>query len=125
MTISGCLIICPAWSQRSKKALIWHTGRTYSYSRDQMGTTDTTGGSGHSTKVISQECRLPQQVLFTGAALPIMLGQSARSEEHTSELQSRPHLVCRLLLEKKKSLTINYRPVLFTYIPLLAAPPSP
>src|SRR6266498_1117044 len=25
----------------------------------------------------------------------------ARSEEHTSELQSRPHLVCRLLLEKK------------------------
>src|SRR5690554_1070173 len=28
-----------------------------------------------------------------------------RSEEHTSELQSRPHLVCRLLLEKKKVLT--------------------
>src|SRR5690554_7107622 len=27
---------------------------------------------------------------------------NARSEEHTSELQSRPHLVCRLLLEKKK-----------------------
>src|SRR5690554_1209850 len=27
---------------------------------------------------------------------------SHRSEEHTSELQSRPHLVCRLLLEKKK-----------------------
>src|SRR5690554_7647412 len=28
---------------------------------------------------------------------------SIRSEEHTSELQSRPHLVCRLLLEKKKN----------------------
>src|SRR5436305_11854544 len=28
-------------------------------------------------------------------------GQFRRSEEHTSELQSRPHLVCRLLLEKK------------------------
>src|SRR3989442_5971657 len=28
-----------------------------------------------------------------------------RSEEHTSELQSRPHLVCRLLLEKKKKST--------------------
>src|SRR5215813_2808504 len=28
---------------------------------------------------------------------------TARSEEHTSELQSRPHLVCRLLLEKKKT----------------------
>src|SRR5690554_2776758 len=30
-----------------------------------------------------------------------------RSEEHTSELQSRPHLVCRLLLEKKKKKTTN------------------
>src|SRR2546422_8508251 len=30
-----------------------------------------------------------------------------RSEEHTSELQSRLHLVCRLLLEKKKILTIQ------------------
>src|SRR5690554_5026336 len=29
-------------------------------------------------------------------------GSILRSEEHTSELQSRPHLVCRLLLEKKK-----------------------
>src|SRR5436305_9385244 len=29
-------------------------------------------------------------------------GAAPRSEEHTSELQSRPHLVCRLLLEKKK-----------------------
>src|SRR3989442_3605678 len=29
--------------------------------------------------------------------------QQRRSEEHTSELQSRPHLVCRLLLEKKKT----------------------
>src|SRR5690554_7055532 len=28
--------------------------------------------------------------------------ETGRSEEHTSELQSRPHLVCRLLLEKKK-----------------------
>src|SRR5690554_7784707 len=31
-----------------------------------------------------------------------VLGAVFRSEEHTSELQSRPHLVCRLLLEKKK-----------------------
>src|SRR3989442_3401457 len=30
-----------------------------------------------------------------------------RSEEHTSELQSRPHLVCRLLLEKKKKKSIR------------------
>src|SRR5690554_4050951 len=31
-----------------------------------------------------------------------------RSEEHTSELQSRPHLVCRLLLEKKKELNSSF-----------------
>src|SRR5207244_12443825 len=30
-----------------------------------------------------------------------------RSEEHTSELQSPDHLVCRLLLEKKKKITLN------------------
>src|SRR2546422_5968873 len=30
-------------------------------------------------------------------------GEPGRSEEHTSELQSRLHLVCRLLLEKKKN----------------------
>src|SRR5690554_7356410 len=33
--------------------------------------------------------------------------QQPRSEEHTSELQSRPHLVCRLLLEKKKKKQIT------------------
>src|SRR2546422_1204985 len=32
----------------------------------------------------------------------VFLAQTGRSEEHTSELQSRLHLVCRLLLEKKK-----------------------
>src|SRR5436305_6738256 len=32
-----------------------------------------------------------------------------RSEEHTSELQSRPHLVCRLLLEKKKNINKRLR----------------
>src|SRR5207253_8148615 len=31
------------------------------------------------------------------------IGRGERSEEHTSELQSRGHLVCRLLLEKKKN----------------------
>src|SRR3989442_10264826 len=41
------------------------------------------------------------RVLCTGAAYAIRRF-CERSEEHTSELQSRPHLVCRLLLEKKK-----------------------
>src|SRR3989442_2769938 len=37
------------------------------------------------------------------AATRVTASIPCRSEEHTSELQSRPHLVCRLLLEKKKT----------------------
>src|SRR3712207_8417995 len=36
---------------------------------------------------------------------PVRAGPAGRSEEHTSELQSRQYLVCRLLLEKKKTIT--------------------
>src|SRR5438876_4740807 len=43
-------------------------------------------------------------------------GRSGRSEEHTSELQSPVHLVCRLLLEKKKK-TINYYPLTTLMLP--------
>src|SRR2546429_5099103 len=39
------------------------------------------------------------------------MGRARRSEEHTSELQSRLHLVCRLLLEKKNEPTIGVGPV--------------
>src|SRR5258705_7621034 len=39
-----------------------------------------------------------------------------RSEEHTSELQSLRHLVCRLLLEKKKNNTLNTR-ITYTNVP--------
>src|SRR5690554_7307500 len=42
--------------------------------------------------------QMAQRVAQTDSTVLI----SGRSEEHTSELQSRPHLVCRLLLEKKK-----------------------
>src|SRR5690554_3905759 len=42
-------------------------------------------------------------LLISAVLLPLLPNQAMRSEEHTSELQSRPQLVCRLLLEKKKS----------------------
>src|SRR3989442_4665341 len=42
-------------------------------------------------------------VARAGAAHRPATQAGVRSEEHTSELQSRPHLVCRLLLEKKKN----------------------
>src|SRR2546422_4280441 len=41
---------------------------------------------------------------FAGGVLQLQLFCGKRSEEHTSELQSRLHLVCRLLLEKKKKI---------------------
>src|SRR3712207_7502109 len=37
-----------------------------------------------------------------------LVGVRVRSEEHTSELQSRQYLVCRLLLEKKKKINNDY-----------------
>src|SRR2546422_4433133 len=40
--------------------------------------------------------------LAVGLLIAWQTGLASRSEEHTSELQSRLHLVCRLLLEKKK-----------------------
>src|SRR3989449_1788472 len=43
-------------------------------------------------------------VSFLIASILIFWGGMMRSEEHTSELQSRLHLVCRLLLEKKKKM---------------------
>src|SRR5436305_9377988 len=43
-----------------------------------------------------------RRIVVTRHRLPAGDLSLPRSEEHTSELQSRPHLVCRLLLEKKK-----------------------
>src|SRR5436305_3626566 len=39
----------------------------------------------------------------------VLFHDETRSEEHTSELQSRPHLVCRLLLEKKKKKKLHQK----------------
>src|SRR3989442_3787432 len=49
---------------------------------------------------VGQRTEVVRHLLDRDAALDIT---RQRSEEHTSELQSRPHLVCRLLLEKKKN----------------------
>src|SRR5690554_7018648 len=70
------------------------------------------------TKPIANEIRIPISILLKRSRpylsvpriktlseiyfLGISSTEVPRSEEHTSELQSRPHLVCRLLLEKKK-----------------------
>src|SRR3712207_7050821 len=46
-------------------------------------------------------------------------GRSLRSEEHTSELQSRQYLVCRLLLEKTKNIFLHVGYPLLNCVPLL------
>src|SRR5690606_41992745 len=51
----------------------------------------------------SRPWRMTSAIFFWVMALPIC----TRSEEHTSELQSRENLVCRLLLEKKKNTPIQ------------------
>src|SRR5262245_63074790 len=45
------------------------------------------------------------RLVACGAFAALALAATSRSEEHTSELQSLRHLVCRLLLEKKKKKT--------------------
>src|SRR5690554_7411798 len=62
---------------------------THSFGRQAKGTIETSR-----RKVAGYLNAKPSEIIFTSGG--------TRSEEHTSELQSRPHLVCRLLLEKKK-----------------------
>src|SRR3712207_8442862 len=49
-------------------------------------------------------------IQHAGRTLALVEG-GMRSEEHTSELQSRQYLVCRLLLEKKKYITYKFRAI--------------
>src|SRR5687768_18568000 len=58
---------------------------------------DIGGLRGHGKHAERPAALLPRDFLFFSPAF-----SRSRSEEHTSELQSRLHLVCRLLLEKKK-----------------------
>src|SRR2546425_9171346 len=60
-----------------------------------------------STKIPSQINGSPLINPSTSASAAVTKDIAARSEEHTSELQSLAYLVCRLLLEKKKKKKIN------------------
>src|SRR2546429_2366886 len=66
---------------------------------DRFGRTLTIGRAAHLTAPLAHS---PQRGTCQYRNLCVR-GCPFRSEEHTSELQSRLHLVCRLLLEKKKS----------------------
>src|SRR3989442_1927934 len=78
----------PAFGSARQEALVWHDVRDW-------------GVEGKGWNETSRYFdRFPAKA---EAVIPKAVW-SLRSEEHTSELQSRPHLVCRLLLEKKQSL---------------------
>src|SRR5690606_40997654 len=83
----------------------------------QVGTFDTDLGAGKRTRLVLDDqlvCEfgvrrgLPLPAPGLGLALTAYshLDGVTRSEEHTSELQSRENLVCRLLLEKKKRFSV-------------------
>src|SRR5690606_41050501 len=57
-------------------------------------------GPGNTARAMAMRCRWPPDSDAPPSATTV-----SRSEEHTSELQSRENLVCRLLLEKKKKYT--------------------
>src|SRR2546422_7661483 len=59
--------------------------------------------SPHGDRALEQAAHLVRR--RRGRQIEIVVHETERSEEHTSELQSRLHLVCRLLLEKKKNTT--------------------
>src|SRR6267378_6250822 len=62
----------------------------------------------HDRKLVIHSENYSEQVVFDLDHLPATRSGHWRSEEHTSELQSRRDLVCRLLLEKKKKTPENY-----------------
>src|SRR5690554_7212284 len=66
------------------------------------GSHECSGHIGTFTANAMANARNSQRSVFMPIFSSPLLICAKRSEEHTSELQSRPHLVCRLLLEKKK-----------------------
>src|SRR2546422_8612839 len=96
-----------SWVWRQMERSISRPRRRSRFSQDRLGrapsSLDGTCLFHPRTRVSSWPCRHPKSV---GNMRPTILPSSFcwRSEEHTSELQSRLHLVCRLLLEKKKAI---------------------
>src|SRR5690349_23735752 len=98
-------------------AQIWKTGRVSSQGR-RRNPPPGSGRSGHRrvprpsplpapppNALFAEMLRAARELLAVRSPLDAELMVSERSEEHTSELQSRRDLVCRLLLEKKKRKT--------------------
>src|SRR3712207_7724750 len=73
----------------------------------QDGHTVHEAGDGVDALELMERAAVPMELVVSDIIMPRLNGvelmKALRSEEHTSELQSRQYLVCRLLLEKKKT----------------------
>src|SRR5687768_1722014 len=111
-------------TQRARMKSIWNVAMELGARAGftgQSGSAVTCEYAAHASATTRSSCVRPRAwrgffTLFASAAPALLPAPSPvrRSEEHTSELQSRLHLVCRLLLEKKKNTQHNdqsYTPV--------------
>src|SRR2546422_8483251 len=89
-----------AWSHREKVTMTAFPARSKRFGPRMRGILQRTRPPANNARATAPlgSCGYPDICAFPGRT-------TTRSEEHTSELQSRLHLVCRLLLEKKKKNT--------------------
>src|SRR5258708_18830005 len=99
----------PSWiraTERSPQTLSWIRLRRWTAPRSTRHSTPTSIASSRRGTFLDpteSACRTtPGSKRLRSIAAGLEPGLRPRSEEHTSELQSPDHLVCRLLLEKKK-----------------------
>src|SRR5690625_5813597 len=107
---SGVVSSCPPCEARSSSCPLAHGGKVaceivniYPPGATQRRADCSTAARSKSACECKNALVTRSYVVVLSQVLRSTTVKFARSEEHTSELQSRGHLVCRLLLEKKKS----------------------
>src|SRR3712207_7410168 len=99
--------ICSGSAPRSVQSKAW-------VAKAPCGSRTSTQRMGTAGNPVLYQTAVPEAISTVHSPLPYQLSTLAgvqevlRSEEHTSELQSRQYLVCRLLLEKKKIIKLNF-----------------
>src|SRR5258708_24444900 len=108
-----CVWFSCCWSSR---LLLFHILVLSFFFFNDTATTEIYTLSLHDALPISSQTVTGVAEAFTGTVPVLVQAQTgARSEEHTSELQSPDHLVCRLLLEKKKKTESHREPDRHSY----------
>src|SRR5690606_40876251 len=97
----GCHVVCSSWSYRSRCPRSLHSFPTRRSSDLQAGDLAHQLLRPQPHLHLLRHRQLRRRALRRGGVPERRGGAPDRSEEHTSELQSRENLVCRLLLEKK------------------------